>query len=58
MGVPNMRLYLQHGDDEEDAEVPIELWRKDNHPFWPAVATPNNLIMLAGDSFGLIGKRD
>ena len=39
-------------------EVPIELGRKDGHPFWPAVATPNNLIMLGGDSFGLIGQRD
>jgi hypothetical protein len=57
LGVPNLRTYLQPRDDEE-AEVPIELRLRDENPFWPAVVAPSNVIMLAGDSFGLIGQRD
>jgi hypothetical protein len=57
MALPNLRMYLQPRDDM-DAEVPIELARKDRHPFWPAVAERNNLNMLGGDSFGLDGERD
>jgi hypothetical protein len=57
MGVPNMRMYLRDRDNE-DAELPVQLWRRDNHSFWPAMATPNSMIMLGGDSFGLIGRRD
>jgi hypothetical protein len=57
MGVPNLRSYLQ-GRDDVEAEIPIELGRKDRHPLWPAIAERNNLIMLGGDSFGLIGERD
>jgi hypothetical protein len=43
IGVPNMRLFLRDRDDE-DAEIPIELWRKDSHPFWPAVVTPTTSL--------------
>ena len=57
MGVPNMRSYLRKRDDE-DAELPIEFWRRDNHPFWPVVATPKSSIMLGGDTFGLVARRD
>jgi hypothetical protein len=56
-GLPNMRSFLRARDDEE-VNVPIELSRSESHPFWPVTAEPNNLILLGGDSFGLIGARD
>jgi hypothetical protein len=56
-GLPNMRMYLGARDDEEK-EVPIQLWRVDNHPFQPAVADRNNMMLLGADTFGLVGTRD
>src|SRR5205823_3664118 len=52
-GFPNMRSFLRPRDDEE-VEVPVDVGRRIDHPLWPATATPNSLIMLGGDSFGLI----
>jgi hypothetical protein len=38
--------------------VGIGLRAPPKSPLWPAIAERNNLIMLGGDSFGLIGERD
>jgi hypothetical protein len=57
MGFPNLKTFLRARDDEE-VEIPLDLSRRDKHPFWPATATPNNIILLGGDSFGLIGAKD
>ena len=54
-GLPNMRLLLQSRDDEE-VDVPIQVGRRDGHQFWPVTAEPSNMILLAGNTFGLIGE--
>ena len=57
LGLPNMRLFLRPKDVEE-IDVPIDLGRRDTHPFWPVTASPHNMILLGGNSFGLIGERN
>jgi len=55
-GLPNLRMFLCDDDDEE-IDVPLWLHRRDRDPLWPATAQPDNLVILAGDSFGLLGAR-
>jgi hypothetical protein len=57
MGLPNMRSLLRPRDDLE-IDVPLALSRRENHPTWPAVAQPNNMMLLAGDSYGLVAEED
>ena len=56
-GLPNLRMFLQ-ASDELEADVPVVLGFRDNNPVWPALAQKRNLILIGGNSFGLIGRRD
>lgn len=57
LGLPNMRSFLRPRDEDE-FDVPLDVGRRDAHPHWPATASRSNMILLGGDSFGLVGKRD
>jgi hypothetical protein len=56
-GLPNMRSFLRSEDDEV-VDLPVELQAKDGHPVWPVVPESINSILLAGNSFGLIGEKE
>jgi hypothetical protein len=54
-GLPNVRQFLCRRDDEE-AEMPIQM-RGEASPVWPATTSNSNVILLGGNSFGLVGSR-
>lgn len=54
-GLPNMMQFIQ-ARDEEEIDVPIMLARRDRHPMWPIVPMNNQIILLAGSSYGLIAR--
>jgi hypothetical protein len=54
--LPNLASHLCNHDDDE-ADVPIQMYRRESHPLWPALPERNRLIMFGGDSFSLISKR-
>jgi hypothetical protein len=56
LGLPNMRSFLR-ANDEQEYDVPIWIYRRDTSPVWPVVAEQQNIILLAGNSFGLVGNR-
>jgi hypothetical protein len=57
LGLSNMRSFLCSKDDDE-VDVPIQLYRYEANPVWPAMPENNRIIFLAGDSFGLVGKKN
>jgi hypothetical protein len=57
MGLPNMRSYLQRRDEDE-IDLPVQLGRVEDYPTWPVVATRTSMILLGGDAFGLVARRD
>lgn len=53
----NLASYICENDDDV-VDVPIQIYRREAHPVWPALAERGRLIMLAGDTYGLIGRKD
>jgi len=56
-GVPNMCKFVQQ-NDEAETDLPIFLNLRESHPVWPAVAERNQLIFLAGASYGVVARPD
>jgi hypothetical protein len=56
-GLPNMFLFIQ-SKDQEEIELPIEVFRREGHPAWPAVPDPQGAVFLHGGSYGLIARKD
>ena len=55
-GLPNMFQFMRPRDDDE-IELPILVYARDNHEAWPVVPIGNTLMLMAGDSFGFIGRK-
>lgn len=55
-GLPNLLQFAQSKDDQE-VELPILIYARDNHEAWPIVPVGNTLMLMAGDSFGFIGNK-
>jgi hypothetical protein len=51
----NLNFVTPRDDDETD--IPIFVYRRENHAVWPALSGGSTTVMLAGDSFGLIRRR-
>lgn len=56
MGLPNVRKFLRQKDDDE-VDLPLQVFRYDVNPYWPATTSDSNIIMLGGNHFGLVGER-
>lgn len=56
LGLPNAKQFLCSRDDEE-VELPLYLSRWEASPVWPAQSTKRNIVLLGGNSFGLVGSR-
>jgi hypothetical protein len=56
-GLPNMFLFVQPNDQQE-TELPLYVYRRENHPAWPIVPDPDGIIFLHGGSYGLIARKD
>ena len=57
MGCPNVRKFLCQRDDDE-AELPVQVFRYDANPVWPVTTSDKNAIMMGGNAFGLVGARN
>jgi hypothetical protein len=55
-GLPNLLQFVRIKDDEE-VELPILMYARDGHEAWPVVPSASTLMLMAGDSFGLIGAK-
>ena len=55
-GCANVRRFLQRRDDEQ-VELPLQIMRCDLDPFWPATASPTNVVLAGGNTFGVLGSR-
>ena len=56
-GVPNMLKFVQNRDQDE-AELPILLNRRETASVWPAMPLDNQIILLASPSFGFVAKQN
>jgi hypothetical protein len=55
-GLPNLLQFVRPRDDEE-IELPIVMYARDNHEAWPVVPIGNTMMLMGGDSFGFIGNK-
>jgi hypothetical protein len=54
VGCPNARKFLCRSEEEE-VELPLQVFRCDLDPVWPAMASDKNMLMAGGSTFGLVG---
>jgi hypothetical protein len=55
-GLPNLIQFIR-SRDEEEAELPLFVYRRENHPVWPAYTSNTNSIMFGSNAFGLVAQR-
>jgi hypothetical protein len=55
--LPNMMQFIR-SRDEEEAELPLFLHRRENNPVFPAYAAADKIIFAGGNAFGLVARQD
>ena len=55
-GMSERRKFLCQRDEDE-VELPVQVFKYDASPVWPATTTDKNIIMMGGNTFGLVGTR-
>jgi hypothetical protein len=56
-GLPNMMRFVR-SRDEEEADLPVFLHRRENNPVFPVYATDDKAIFTRGNAFGLVARQD
>ncbi len=57
LGLPNMMQFIC-SRDEDEAELPLFLYRRDHNPVFPAYAEGNKIVFAGGNTFGLVARQD
>ena len=56
-GLPNMMQFIRPRDEDE-AELPLFLYRRENNPVFPAYAGSDKVVFAGGHAFGLVARQD